>query len=237
MADPRHVAADILEAPRYAAAEAARLIGVTASRARRWWRGYTFNYELPNGTARDGRSGPVTRAQAAHQPRYMCFLDLMDLLLVKRMRDQGLSLQKVRCHFREVQARTGERHLARLRFFVWAQSVFLDETPGAPMLLELGASGQTVFRGVTEKVAEEVDVESESLRPLRWYPPGRDQRIVVDPAVVFGQPHLAGHRRSTEVIYDLYKAESGGASAVADWYAIGQDEVMAAVDFHAALVA
>lgn len=227
---------DILAAPRYYAAEAARLIGVTPGRARRWWQGYIFSYELANGTAKHGRSSPAARAPTSRRSKCMSFLDLMDLLLVRRMRDHGVSLQKVRKHFRELLSRTQGRRPARSRFLVWARRVFLQNAPDE-MPLELGAGGQTAFRGALEAVAEEVDIEAESLRALRWYPPGHDRRIVVDPAVLFGQPHLHGHRLSTDAIYDLFQAENGRVSAVADWYAIEQEEVTAAVDFHAALVA
>lgn len=225
----------ILEVPRYSGAEAARLIGVSSSRARRWWKGYVFAYQLANGSAKAGRSPPVGRNRATPE---MSFLDLMDLLLVKRLRDHGVSLQFIRLLFQELLSTTSETHLAAHRFFVQsARAVFWDHEPSAPLLTQLGAGGQTALRGAVVGMSDEIDVEQESLLPLRWYPAKTERQIVLDPAVMFGQPHIVGHRLTTDVVYDLYLAENGNSSAVAGWFCIPQEKVDAAVGYHTTLVA
>lgn len=79
-----------LDRPSYPAAEAGRLVGLTASRVRRWLGGYGYSY----GDA-VRRQPPVLRRRET-AGSYASFLDLVDLLFVKRFLDHGVSLQRVR---------------------------------------------------------------------------------------------------------------------------------------------
>lgn len=79
-----------LDRPSYPAAEAGRLVGLTASRVRRWLAGYGYSY----GDA-VRRQPPVLRRHET-AGSYASFLDLVDLLFVKRFLDHGVSLQRVR---------------------------------------------------------------------------------------------------------------------------------------------
>jgi len=81
---------DELDRPSYPAAEAGRLVGLAAGRVRRWLKGYGYNY----GDSLRHQPPVVQRNEPTGS--YASFLDLVDLLFVKRFLDHGVSLQRVR---------------------------------------------------------------------------------------------------------------------------------------------
>ena len=77
--------------PSYPAAEAGRLVGLAAGRVRRWLKGYGYSY---GDTVR--YQPPVLQRSGTLGTSYASFLELVDLLFVKRFLDHGVSLQRVR---------------------------------------------------------------------------------------------------------------------------------------------
>ena len=117
---------DRLRRPSYAAAEAGRLVGLTAERVRRWLRGYGYSY----GDAVRGQPPVVRQGRGLPSP-YASFLDLVDLLFVKRFLDHGVSLQKVRRALDEAREVLGTNHFARQTFFTDGGAIFLRLKEGA----------------------------------------------------------------------------------------------------------
>lgn len=85
-------------------AETSRLAGLSSGPVRRWLRGDQYTY------------GAAVRCQLpvvhGHQvlSSYASFLDVVDLLFVKRFLDHGLSLQNVRRVLDEAREILGSRH-------------------------------------------------------------------------------------------------------------------------------
>ena len=227
---------DQLNRPSYAVAETGRLAGLTAGRVRRWLRGYEYSY----GDAVRGQP-PVLQGSET-QGSYASFLDLVDLLFVKRFLDHGLSLQKVRRALDEARHLLGTNHFARQTFFTDGGSIFLQLQDEAhkgrgEAILELMSGGQWVIAPVIRELARQIDFESPEGLASRWYPLGRNRPVVLDPMVSIGAPSIAGRGVKTINIHDLYVAEDERLEPVRAWWGLTDAEIQAAVDFEHKLAA
>lgn len=233
---------ELLEAPRYSVASAARLAALNATRVRRWLRGYYYSYATRVGAQmRTGHSGPVVgRDEAADSP-YASFLDLVDLLFVKQFVDGGISLQRVRKALVEVEEVTGQRHFAREIFFTDGRSIWLQigdrGLDHGSCLLDLFSNRQWMFAPVIMQIAKKIDFEAVTGYAEKYYPTGKDGLVVVDPAISFGRPTIVRRGTPTEVIYDLFLGERENIGRVCSWMDLEPREVEAAVAFERRLAA
>ena len=218
--------------PSYPAAEAGRLVGLTASRVRRWLKGYDYSY----GDAM-WRQGPVLQRRPTQVTSYASFLELVDLLFVKRFLDHGVSLQKVRRALVEAREILGTDHFARETFFTDGSGIFLKVREKGNAILELISGGQWTIESIIRQLATQIDFESPGGLASRWYPLGRERSVVLDPSVSFGRPSVVGHGTTTANIYDLYLAEGETVGPVRAWWDLTIEEVEAAVEFERGLAA
>ncbi len=221
-----------LDRPAYPAAEAARLVGVTAARVRRWLQGYGYSYgdtmrQLP----------PVLHRGRTKGTPYASFLDLVDLLFVKRFLDDGFSLQKVRRALDEAHEILGTRHFARQTFFADGSNIYLEVRERGEAIVELLSGGQWVIAPVIRQLARQIDFESTEGLARRWYPLGRGRPVVLDPFVSFGAPSIVGRGVKTANIHDLFDAENGCLASVRAWWNLTDTEIEAAVEFELGLAA
>ncbi len=227
---------DQLDRPSYAVAEAGRVVGLSAGRVRRWLRGYEYRY----GDAVRGQP-PVLQGSGT-EGSYASFLDLVDLLFVKRFLDYGVPLQKVRRALDEARRLLGTNHFARQTFFTDGGSIFLRLQEEAhkgrgEAILELMSGGQWVIAAVIRELARQIEFESPEGLASRWYPLGRSRPVVLDPMVSFGAPSIAGRGVKTINIHDLFVAEDERLEPVRAWWMLTDAEVQAAVDFERQLAA
>lgn len=211
---------DQLDRPSYAVADAGRLAGLTPGRVRRWLRGYEYSY----GDAVRGQP-PVLQGSET-ESSYASFLDLVDLLFVKRFLDYGVSLQKVRRALDEAREVLGTNHFARQTFFTDGGSI-----------LEIMSGGQWVIAPVIRELARQIDFKSPEGLASRWYPLGRNRPVVLDPMVSFGAPSIAGRGVKTINIHDLFVAEDERLEPVRAWWGLTDAEIQAAVGFERRLAA
>lgn len=216
----------------YPAAEAARLVGLTPTRVRRWLKGYDYRYH-----EEVRRRGPVVKRSHHGPPTYASFLDLIDLLFVKGFLDRGLSLQRVRKALEEAASILGTTHFARKSFFTDGHNVYLKVKDAGDDILELLSGGQWVIAPVIQKLAAQIDFDSPSGLARRWYPLGTDVPVVLDPATSFGRPSIEGTGIATANVYDFYVAEDEDEDKTASWYGLPPQAVEAAVRFERRLAA
>lgn len=202
---------------------------MTPSRARRWLRGYQYLVPEPTGV-RKGESGPVVLGS---EDLGASFLDLVELLLVKSLVEEGLSLQRVRKVVAEAKRVVGLDHpLAHRSFYLMGQRVFLDvaqKEEGA--MLEMLSGGQLAFAEVVSSVASKLDFSESVGFAERYWPLGKKAPILIDPLVAFGSPCIEGTGVRTGVIYDFYVAEGESASKAADWFRVSEEAVAFAASF------
>lgn len=216
----------------YAAAEAGRLAGLSAVRVRRWLGGYSYEY----GDTRR-RQRPVIRRTGSAGTSFASFLDLVDLLFVKRFLDHGVSLQKLRKALDEAAEILKTEHFARRSFFTDGRNVYLLVKEQGDAILELLSGGQWVIPEVIRELAHQIDFDSPTGLARRWYPLGPTGLVVLDPFVSFGRPHIVGKGVATANAYDFFVAEGRKHRPVCRWLDLTQPEVKAAVLFEEGLAA
>jgi uncharacterized protein (DUF433 family) len=205
----------------YTEADAARLLKAPAPKLRRWANGYFFA-----GPERPGFSPPVLvrRSSALRSQRLLTFLDLVELYFVARFRQRGVSMQLIRAAaqvavrlfntdhpFAVARFRTdGHRLLAELR--VPSEG----RRGGTDWLLEL-PNAQYVIEHFAGPFFESADLEGDTV--ARYWPLGKGDRVVIDPARSFGKPIDAETAVPT---FAVYLASAGGASPedIASWYGV-----------------
>lgn len=224
---------EVLEAPRYNPATTARLVQLNRQRVSRWLKGYEFTYSTKMGE-RKSKKPPVIRRSSSDWKHYASFLDLIDLLFVKQFLEEGIPLQKLRKAFVEAANIIGGYHFAQRYFFTNGRSIYLDlkdQKEEAKELLELLSGGQWVIAPVIKQVSRQIKFDESTGYAKRWYPLGRDGRVIIDPNISFGRPTIVNRGVATSSIYDLYIAEGEDYSTISNLMGLDHSEVEEAVFF------
>jgi uncharacterized protein (DUF433 family) len=225
-----------LSTPLYNEAFAARLSELTMGRVRRWLRGYDYTYSAGQ-ELRQGHMAPIVARAMTSAESYASFLDLVDLLFVKRFLDHGISLQRIRKALAEAERLVGGHHFAQRSFFTDGRNIFLQVKDDADALLELLTNGQWVIAPLIKELAHQIDFDRPSGFAQRWYPLGPRGLVVLDPLISFGKPIIVGKGVSTAVVYDNYLAEKKRVRKVSKWMNLDIKEVEAAIAFEEKLKA
>lgn len=211
----------LVSQPRYNLAEAAHLAGLSTNTARRWLLGYAF--QTPTGV--NMTMAPVSRQ--ATGDTLVSFLDLVDLVAIKGFRDAGYPLQTVRkvvdyCRdLMEV-----ERPLGSASFKVGGRDVFIRH---GDELLEVGPGrGRLAWAEVLEPFLRQLEYGPKFA--MRWWPLGREQEVVVDPAFGFGLPVVAGTGVRTEILFERFSAGELIAE-IADDFSVSELAVQRALQY------
>ena len=180
----------------------------------------------------------MIRQKEAKDTGYASFLDLIDLLFVRRFLENGFSLQKIRKALDEAQSIIGGHHFAQRVYFTDGHEIYLRvREKDTENLLQLLSGGQWVISNVILHMAKQVDFDEDTGFAEKWYPHGRGGGVVLDPRVCFGAPTIVGKGVRTSNVFDLFVAESKDAKLVSEWMNLQTDEVQAAVKFETALAA
>ena len=215
-----------LTTPRYSLAEAASLAGLVPQMARRWLLGYTFG-----STSGLRHMSPVGRARTAASE--VSFLDLVELVAIRGLKDFGLPLGAIRQLTANCRALLQvERPLVTLRFSISGRDVFIES---GSELLEVGRHrGQLAWRRVIEPYLASLDFDDVFVR--RWWPLGRTSQVVVDPDFGFGLPVVAGSGVRTEIILERFRA-GDLAEQIASDFNLNEESVERALQFEVSRLA
>ena len=209
---------DVLSLPNYSAHDAARYTRLPYSTVRCWAR---------------GRRGQPPAIRADGQ---LSFLNLVEIhMLGVFRRSHGVPLQKLRKVIATLAKRyPGEKHpLATRKFWTDGESVFTDEIG---KLVSLDEPGQLALPDVVECYARRVQWDGSTPRRLFLFTtrpefetaedPSRN--IVIDPAVAFGRPVVAGTRITADVLFERFEAGET-MQALAEDYGIELQQVEDAI--------
>jgi len=223
----------------YSISEAARLLCVNTTTARRWVDGYTYRLR---GVER--ASAPVIQRDLPKQNStdVLTFLDLMELYFVDIFRGNGVRMSVVREAARVGAALFKTRHpFAVVRFQTDGQRIFAtpDERDeemraiiGSAGMIEL-APAQWVFESFARPFCTDIEYGAEEA--LKYWPLGKEKRVVLDPQRAFGKPIDAETGVSTFV---LYQASKSGETLkdIADWYDVPEVAIGQAVEYEKSLL-
>lgn len=224
---------DLLTAGIYTIPEASRLTRVTASRIRRWMKGYDFKTKKER-----HHSDPVWSGE--HEPLdakiAVGFKDLMEIRFVDAFIQAGVSWKTMRLAHQAAKAKLGTDHpFCTHRFATDGRDILQKDAP---------ASGDAHFINIVNDQREFERIVTPFLRELdfdvgvtRWWPMGREHLVVVDPVRNMGQPTVTRSGVPTRVLANSVTANQGSIESVAHWFEVAPEEVRDAVAFEARLLA
>jgi uncharacterized protein (DUF433 family)/DNA-binding transcriptional MerR regulator len=218
----------------YSVPEAARLTGVTSDAIRRWLWGYRYR---SHGEARS-EAAPLWHPQipVIDHVKSLGFRDLIEIQFVDHFKKSGLSLQSIRGIIERATDLVETSYpLSTVKFRTDGRRVIaemLDESERR-LIFDL-RTGQYLFSFFWDKLYDALEYSSyEEL--LRWWPLGKDRRVLVDPKRNFGQP-ITPEGIPTHVLAKARRAE-GEDARVADWYRVDIQSVRDAAEFERQLQA
>ncbi len=196
--------------PLYSFAEADRLAKVTPNTSRRWLKGYHYWY-----SSTERRTLPPITRRSEPIEEAVSFLDLMEVAAISKLISKGFRLPIIRkinevCRF----YLHTSRPLVTEKFKVAGRDIFIDEGFGILVNVRYEA-GMQAWEEILRPFLEDVDYENEFVR--RWWPLGKDHRVVVDPDYGFGLPVIAGTGVRTEIIAERSRAGDSEDEIVYDF--------------------
>ena len=227
----------------YPRSDAARLLGITPARLRRWVSGYTYTRRASTETARTRRRLlPLVYPElpSIDGNIALSFFELMELRVVKALVDRDISLRHIRRAAEIATERFDTRHpFASQRVFTDGRDIFssVTEDVHAPNVVKWRTAeiDQVVAGPIFDQFLSEIEFDAATSLALRWWPKGREVPIVLDPAIRFGAPIIVGTGVRTSTIARLARAGSVRDAAIA--YEIDVAQAAAAVAFEQTLVA
>ena len=220
----------------YSIPEAAHYIGATPRTVHRWFEGYEFGHD---DTARF--SPPIISPEVGcvdGEP-VVTFLDFIELRFIALFHQHGVSLHVIRSAAASAARLFRTKHpFAVRRFDTDGDTIFAtlrreDAPPDADRakyMQEL-TQGQYVFDELVHpylKASVDFDIEFAS----RYWPLGRDARVVMDPTRAFGKPIDAPTRVPTRLLY-LASDQGNRMEDAARTYDVPLEAVARAVTFEA----
>ena len=218
----------------YTVAEAAWMTNVSAPRIRRWMRGYKF------------RVGDETHASpAVWKPDLpamdgslaLSFRDLIEVRFVDYFLKKGVSwnlLRQAASHAAEIVKST--HPFSTRKFKTDGKRIFADlgGKRGAKRILDL-VKEQYAFPSIVAPYFYK-GLEFKADQPMRWFPLKNSKRVVIDPAVAFGQPTIDPEGVPTIVLARAFDAEKN-IERVAYWYNVPKRSVQDAVNYQQRIAA
>lgn len=225
---------NLFDEPAYRATEAAHILGLPTETVKAWCFGQDYQH------SRDGSRKVFQRVidPADARKRLLSFGNLCELHLLSVIRrHHRVRLQQVRKAVDYMRRRLGEdRPLASAKFRTNGIDLFVER---ADELLNVSKQGQRALREDFERTLDRVDFSNDATsRPVRLFPFTRPpstadvqpRTVVVDPALSFGRPVLAGASVRTEVIESRFRAGDLIADMALD-YEVPAEQIEEALRF------
>lgn len=219
----------------YSPADAAALLKTPPDEVRRWAFGYS---RLRNGAPVAYEPLIRTELPEIEGQRALTFVELVELMFIKGFRKAGAPWKLIH-EAAGVAARIldTDHPFAMRTFFADPGGIYalMDEGEGGESLVRLVGHGQHAFAPIVQPYLGQLEFDPREL-PTRWWPMGREARVVVDPAVSFGAPVLADVGIPARTLADAYEAELGYAGddtmrRVSWLYKVPERQVQLAVEF------
>jgi uncharacterized protein (DUF433 family) len=225
---------DLLQTGIYTVPEAARLVGVSSRRIRRWLKGYEFRVKYGGHRSPavwNSQLNPINNAMA------LGFLDLLEIRCVDAFISAGVSwktLRQVHDRAREIVAHS--HPFCTNRFATDGQTIFMEfQEKNDEVTLWDMRDVQRVFDKIIRPFLKDIEFDNSKV-PFRWWPRGKSHQVALDPKRSFGQPIIFREGIPTKTLARSVNANDS-IDEVARWFEINAKSVREAVDFEEALAA
>lgn len=217
----------------YSIPEASQLTGISQPRLRRWLRGYSFRRKDQHVAMPPvwSPASPIVEGRMA-----FTFRDLVEVRFVDAFIREGVSWRTIRRAEKHATDLFGDTHpFSTNRFKTDGRDIFVDISASSreKALVDIAAR-QRVFARIIRPYLCDLDFDSDS--PVRWWPLGKQRRVVIDPQRAFGQPITSSRSIPTKILCLAYR-ENSSFKAVADWYEVAIREVRDAITFEKQIAA
>jgi len=216
----------------YPPAEAAQLLHVQPAMVRRWSRVLAGAWRKETNTAARPMANETRSKQSAWS-----FLDLVDLLFVERFMSDGWALREVASLAEKTAAQLGTAHPFAARRF---KDQYLDALCVQSRNGTNAASKDTsetidgrcnTLSDILGRLFDNLDFDG-STHAVRYWPLGRDGRVVLDPKRKFGRPIDDETGMAIRTLFDATVAGGGqDEQVVAEWFDVPLEAVQSAVRF------
>lgn len=198
---------ELLTRPLYGYAEADRLAGVSRSTSRRWVKGYNYRNEWGERIAQP----PITAGPDAEPEEGVSFFDLVGIKAIDGLRRLSFSTRTIRKVVEYCQEELGVAYpLATETFKADRRRIYIEAGDGRLMEVLGGQQGAWAWDVILDPFLEKLDYQNDFAR--RWWPLGREDLVVVDPAYGFGAPVVVGSGVRTELVAE--RAEVGDSPEI-----------------------
>lgn len=209
---------DILGKGIYSVSEASRLSGVSVQRIYSWFsRANRWGQPIINGDF------------VASEHVCLSFLDLIDTLIVGKLREKGVSLQHLRqVHSILIKELKTPHPFCRRELLTDGRKIFIGLSDGIDENLRELLTGQHAFPEILKPILHSVEYDLDSLLARRWQ---IGKGVIVDPKIQYGKPIIADEGIPTVVLASAYYANHENIKDVAEWYGVSRASVRTAVEF------
>jgi uncharacterized protein (DUF433 family)/DNA-binding transcriptional MerR regulator len=213
----------------YTITEASKITGIKKEAIRRWISGYKYKLhnEMHIANPVFDKDYPEASEKVA-----LSFLDLIEIKFIQSFRDLGVKWSVIREAARIAEKLVDKTHpFASRRFFTDTKTILLkiaDES-GETDLIDLVKKQYTLEKVIEPLLHECIDFDIDDMAS-RWWPLGRNGKILIDPKLNFGKPVLDSFNIPTETIYSAYLAEHSIAT-VAEWYEVDENSIRKAIEY------
>jgi uncharacterized protein (DUF433 family) len=218
----------------YTISEAAWMTGVSAPRIRRWIRGYSFRVrdEIHTSSAVWKPDLPIIEDTLA-----LTFRDLIEVRFVDYFLRAGVSWRMLRRAAIAAGEIVNDTHpFSTQKFKTDGARIFEDfrDRNIGRKILDIVKKQYAIPNIVAPYLYE--GIEFYRNRPARWFPLKHSRRVVIDPAIAFGQPTVNPDGVPTVVLARAFEAEKS-LERVAQWYKVPKKAVQDAVNYQQRLAA
>lgn len=217
----------------YSLPEAARIASfatqkrLTSAAIRRWLWGYGYPVA---GELKMAKPLWVPQLAPVTDSRVVSFRDLVEVMFVATFKNEGISLQTIRRIIgKAADLIEGKYPLSSLKFASYSKTIVADtiDPHERRSVFDLD-SGQYLLETEFDRLRAALDYTD--LYASRWWPLGKDRRVVVDPSRGFGRSIVALEGVPTAALQGAYRAE-GSIEAVARWFEVSEESVRDAVEY------
>ena len=196
---------NIYELPSYGIAEAAHYLGIPVATLRSWALGRPYPAKGQNKFF-----NPIILPPTSQRIHQLSFMNLVEAHVLNAIRrHHKVLLSKVRKAIAYLRDQYPSKHpLADQKFETDGMDLFIDKYG---TLINISQDGQLAVRQLLERYLSRVERDPHGI-PIKLYPfirkgiPDEPKNIVIDPAICFGRPVLAGTGIATLIIAERYKA-------------------------------